>query len=1525
VKKTQLPRATHLKLVPSRETKVIKSHNFYPAHYLESVLEDDIRGLDSTGAKLKELRTFAQKEVFEALSDAGTNAPEKQQINTDFIQRVFESLSLLGDTKSAGDAKISLALDPKGRSKKAWEMELVRRVELRNETELWCISEAVCLQTATSENLANNDETLISKPCSLILEDGQQDGAEKALWREVLDKAFDSDRYDVAWIMVCTGAQLYLFKRESWVEEGEAWLEASMQDLYELNSDKHYSAVEALFGAKAFPIESPENHHDTLQANAHRKAAEVSRALRETVRESIELLANEALEQLRQQASSLTLGLAGKFPKNHPWAGRDLNIPEQRALCAQELFENVLRCVYRLLFILVVEGRPQAKRALPVGTRAYQLSFALEKIRDLESVPLVASEKTGSFIWKTLQRQTELYFSGFQTNSSNGENTENEGTSNLLFYFPALKIDLFNPQKTPLLNQIGVSDRTMQKVIQKLSLAKTGSGKGTRTHRVYYGGLSLNRLGEVYEGLLSLRPVILSEKMIVLKSESSHQAPMLLPMAKKKSIDEDKLAKDENNRIVTREAETFALLPTGFERKLSASFYTPEELTKFLAFESVGTFLASLGKKPSATDTIAKIEKMKICEPAMGNGAFCNAVVDELAKHLGQAYLQQFEKTKPKDVSLTDSQFSLEWQKTRAKDHLLKNCVYGVDLNPTAVELAKVSLWLNALHKDGSLPFLDHKLRCGNSLVGAWVNRNKVQFGSKNISVPHFLIPHPGCLQPHFTGVFLSDKKRPFLANEKQKKKLEALRTEYVGLHKSTITSVSLEKRIEALAMRVHALWEAHSKERESLQSRISQDTSLSIQQREELALKSYQNNTAYNSLRHMMDLWCALWFWPHSEIESVPSLEDFLLALEEFAKGSMPYGGEELTKQIKKSGLEFLHTVRAIALKQKFFHWDLEFAEILSGPEKGFDLVLGNPPWAPVRWEEGDFFESLEMGISATEGDAGTRSKVYDHLLSESDAANVMYQDAHCERNGHSNFLNNSLTYDFSDSSGTNTYKFFYQRFLQITQPGGVHGMIAQDGLMTDKGNLEIRPTFYRELKKGFRFHNELQLFSEVHHMVQFFVWISARGSTLPNFDFIDNLYHPETVARCRTESDSAPYRGMKDDLGKWELRGHPKRILNLDAEALGNLAQIEGETEYTKVSLPIVHGSAELETLFKLGAIDSKLGIGERVHWSRSFEEDKAPKLGWTKKSPCHGKGISRSCVTGPNIYVATPFYKEPNPGCKNNLDYSEIDLETISVDRFPETLYEVTDKGLKSDKYNAVTPWGVPEIEHFRLFGRAMVSTTGARTLSTGIFPPKVSHINRVFSLSFKEEKRLVDFGAMTASLIFDFLARSISGGEISKGVLSCFPERNKNDGTSIVSFLHARALRLNCLSNHYAPLVERNWSKEMAATDLPSAFAAKRKYSQLSDKWIKDFPIRNAQEREQALCEIDACVAILFGITKQTLLDLYRSQFGVLQKNLQDLPNQNVDPQKYHFPRYQAMADAYDALLEIHQGKFPKKRA
>jgi hypothetical protein len=129
------------------------------------------------------------------------------------------------------------------------------------------------------------------------------------------------------------------------------------------------------------------------------------------------------------------------------------------------------------------------------------------------------------------------------------------------------------------------------------------------------------------------------------------------------------------------------------------------------------------------------------------------------------------------------------------------------------------------------------------------------------------------------------------------------------------------------------------------------------------------------------------------------------------------------------------------------------------------------------------------------------------------------------------------------------------------------------------------------------------------------------------------------------------------------------------------------------------------------------------------------------------------------------------------------------------------------------------------------------------------------------------------------------------------------------------LMIRALRLSCISSHYRDLWNKAFSADYKNIECESPFKPKLAYSKLTSNWRYDSCIRDPKQREQALCEIDAIVAILFGFNKDTLLKLYRSQFGVLQKNLQDLPKQEIKADKYHFPRYQQMSEAYDHFMQV----------
>lgn len=1434
----------------SKEIKAITSYYFFPQHYFNEALSADSQALGGKGERISK-----SKAKFEAaLQDCKDQASKLDLI--DFVLATFG----FNDVTCDHNFKFSFH-----HGAKPCHIQVSQRITLRKEAgELWVLSAPDLAEI----NLESKVELFLTQ-----VSPAQSSGKEDTLtWKQLVDDLFSSDQAAVEWLLISSGTDLYLIDRGRWQEEGEAFLRIDLRELYALNDPVLYRLADVLFSTAAFPIQTANFLHETLAQNAHKKAAQVTKALRDTVRESIEILGNAVLRHHK------------KTPLK-AWQGRDLKEETDRKQCARELQEQAIRCVYRMLFLLFTES--QSRNALPIHSKVYQLGYAFEKLRNLEGIPLATTEASGAgnFIQRTVERTTQIYFTGF-----NQGVLDPDATDALGFQFPAVGTDLFDLAATPLITESVISDHDFQKIVGKLSLARTGKGRHIRTYRVHYAGLGLNQLGAVYEGLLSLRPEILEEKVVLLTKEDKEHAHRYVPFTEVDKLQKEQLLLDDNGNVVTRPNGAFLLSPLGLDRKLSASFYTAETLTRFLAREAVDTLLekdASLGF----------MENLKILEPAMGSGAFLNAVVDELAPKMAKEYEKQYRAQRGEEAANTEAA-PFETFKAKAKEHLMAHAIYGVDLNPTAVELAKVSLWLNCLHKDGNLPFLDFKLRTGNSLVGAWIHRHKHETGFQ-----HFLFPPAAALDPHLEGSVLGGA--AFVQDKKERSRLEELKASY----NSTAKDPKSLQRIAHLSSRITQLYLEHLQSRKAYREAVQAKTNPI--EKSKIYQEYCRKSSAFNQLRGMMDLWCSLWFWPHSELDLAPAATDFLEALEWLAEVKLEYD----SKAYEDSGFEFLSVSRGVAKREKFFHWDLEFAEVFE--KGGFDIVIGNPPWAPVRWEEEDFFEERAPGIAAMVGDAKQKITAYSSLLANNAKWVAEYKNEAARRDGLVTYLRHSGTYPYADASKANTYKYFYQRFFQVTAQERVHAMIAQDGILTDDGGLEMRPTFLRELRKMYRFKNEKNVFEDVDHHVKFMCWTAQGGSQSVDFELVDNLFHPETVSLCKHETVSAPYRGLKDEMGKFELRGHPKRIVHINEDVLKDLAKFSGHENPLQADVPIIHGQVELELLRAFAKHPLKLHDVSFVY-SQSWNETNAPKDGFITFKPGRPKDISEAVLTGPNIFVGNPANKSINPTAKHNLDFSDVDLTSTPEDFFPDVKYQLTDKGRKSADYLEKTPWGRQMTSEYRLMLRGMVSTTGARTLSSAIIPPGPSHIHSCSTLTFKAASDLSITAGLFNSILYDFLMRSVSGGTIGQAVLKMAPVLTDNQiHHPLVAALQVRALRLASISIYYKQLWKDQFDPSFREFECDSPYVPKLAYSKLSGEWKYDTCIRHPKQREQALCEIDAITAILFGIDKETLLNLYRSQFGVLQGNLFDLPNQEVPKEKEaeHFPRYNAMVAAYDQALNF----------
>ncbi len=324
------------------------------------------------------------------------------------------------------------------------------------------------------------------------------------------------------------------------------------------------------------------------------------------------------------------------------------------------LYENCLIYLYRLLFILYAEGR----LLLPVEPKSRKYYKQLSLARLL--TPLKNYSEYDS------QTQTRFYRDIHALSLViNGADKK----ANDEFGVPRYNGGLFDPDRYPLLREWAVADAVLAEVLRQLMFTpEKGGQKFVPFESVDFGDLSVQQLGSIYEGLLEHHFVRENGKL----------------------------------KLTTDKAE----------RKATGTYYTPDYIVKYIVEKTLGPLLVDIGQhadvKAGKDNSFAsEILKLNICDPAMGSGHFLVEATIYLADHIVYHPTTKFQAEFSKGESQEQAEIA-GWRR-----RVVEACIYGVDLNPLAVELAKLSLWLTTISSDKPLNFLDHHLRCGNSLIGA--------------------------------------------------------------------------------------------------------------------------------------------------------------------------------------------------------------------------------------------------------------------------------------------------------------------------------------------------------------------------------------------------------------------------------------------------------------------------------------------------------------------------------------------------------------------------------------------------------------------------------------------------------------------------------------------------------------------------------------------------------------------------------------------------------------------------------------
>ncbi len=588
---------------------------------------------------------------------------------------------------------------------------------------------------------------------------------------------------------------------------------------------------------------------------------------------------------------------------------------------------------------------------------------------------------------------------------------------------PALGSFLWSPAATAALNGAELTNHDLLEAIRHLAF--TCQGKVLRP--VDYRNLGAEELGGVYESLLALTPQI--------------------------SADGARF--------------TFAEF-AGNKRKTSGSYYTPDSLVQCLLDSALDPVVEEAIKGKTGIEAEQAILALKVCDPGVGSGHFLVGAAHRLARHLARVRALAQGESEPSPLLYQ-----------HALRDVIGRCLYGVDVNPMAAELCRVSLWLEALEPGKPLSFLDHHIRVGNSLLGA---------------TPELIAA--GLPDDAFTAIEGDDKKVCAVLKKRNKQEREGQQDVF------HLMVAEPDAEYNSIAARQRDIDEAPDDTLDAITRKAEQFHRLVV-------------SPEYRHAQQVADTWCAAFVW-HKQASAVmePVTTDTIRRLEGDSRALTPPQQTE---------------VERLSRQYQFFHWHLAFPEVFS--KGGFDCVLGNPPWEKISLSDEEFFTSRNPTIANATTKAA-RKKLIDALALSDPEGLSQYKAAQRFHDSLSCFFRFSNRYPFSGISRVNLYSIFAELDTDIVGPNGRVGIVIASGVVTDDNNQNL----FRYLIQSNRllevrdFENRDQLFPDVDSRYRFcLLCLGGVHATCAQPQFAFYLHAPEQIA-----DNSVTFELSPDDLAR-------------------------------------------------------------------------------------------------------------------------------------------------------------------------------------------------------------------------------------------------------------------------------------------------------------------------------------------------------------------------------------------------------
>lgn len=670
------------------------------------------------------------------------------------------------------------------------------------------------------------------------------------------------------------------------------------------------------------------------------------------------------------------------------------------SVTTQAFYQELMRTVYRLIFLTVLEGRNilhEHDKTLKEQARLYRRGYSISRL--IKRALREDADSRHDDLW-----QAQLIV--FRALGKDG------GESALAL--PALG-GLYDAHQCPMLDACRLPNSAFLAALRSLCWTNT---EGKRT-QVDYAHIGAEELGSVYECLLELTPRISTELHAFYFMGGS--------------TDPEQADKKQK----------------GNARKLTGSYYTPTCLVEQVLKTALDPLLNECCKNPVYAQQ--KLLALRVIDPACGSGHFLLGAARRIAERLAEAYNRRYEG------------IASEEGFRRAMHDVIRNCIYGVDINPMAIELVRMNLWLEGYQPGKALSFLDDHLRCGNSLLGI--------FSKEDVKLP---IPDDAfkCWNGDDAEVCKSAKS----ANLQYAKKRDSL-PYYLNLHANFLTSVHNYKDDKPSEVK-------------------------------EIATQWHNDQMALHATPEAVaaDIWIGAFLVPKNDIQNVPTtriLDDYL-------------------NVIWPNTIPAVTAAQEACKKANVFHWHLEFPEIMNAG--GFDCVLGNPPWERAKIQEKEWFTGRCDAI-ANAPNAAARKRLIEALskgelsgMAPEVQLNLYAEFQHALRLAGACSLffhipgNKGGRFPFTGVGDVNLYALFAETCYKLKKSTGRAGFIVPTGIATDAATSAFFDNLVEKkaISSIFDFENREKLFAAVDSRQRFNCFTLAESGSI---DVACYMTHPRQL----------------------------------------------------------------------------------------------------------------------------------------------------------------------------------------------------------------------------------------------------------------------------------------------------------------------------------------------------------------------------------------------------------------------------